>query len=287
MPSSCCPSASATSSAGGSTASKRSDPAGGGSSSWGSGIQFIPLPDGVTGNDLVIRTAALALSYSLLLAFGLVNVRMPGMLLVVIGLACNMIVIVVNGGMPASAQTLIDSGQEDVLAYLRDQGADKHHLLTDDDQLTFLADVIAVPQPIGQAVSVGDIFVYAGLTWLIVAAMRGWTPSARPAGSGPRRGKHRRGQSGRLRLSLTLDFFLLEPRRGEPDRDRRALSGDALDREGAATDGRTLAHHRHPVVPLGGRRLDVEPDSVVTQGHLDLVALSARRRPRCSMPSHA
>ena len=159
----------------------------------GLGIQFIPLPNGASGTDLVIRTAVLALSYSLLLTFALVNVRMPGMFLVVVGLACNMTVIVANGGMPASAQALIDSGQEDVVAYVREQGADKHHLLTDDDRLTFLADVIAVPQPIGQAVSVGDILVYAGLTWLIVATMRGWTPSARPAGSRPRRGKHRRG----------------------------------------------------------------------------------------------
>ena len=159
----------------------------------GLGIQFVHLPNGVTGTDLVIRTAVLALSYSLLLTFALVNIRMPGMFLVVIGLACNMTVIVVNGGMPASTQALIDSGQEDVVAYVREQGADKHHLLTDDDRLTFLADVIAVPQPIGQAVSVGDILVYAGLTWLIVATMRGWTPLARPAGSRPRRGKHRRG----------------------------------------------------------------------------------------------
>jgi uncharacterized protein DUF5317 len=159
----------------------------------GLGIQFVPLPNGATGTDLVIRTAVLALSYSLLLTFALVNVRMPGMFLVVIGLACNMTVIVANGGMPASTQALIDSGQEDVVAYVREQGADKHHLLTDDDRLTFLADVIAVPQPIGQAVSVGDILVYAGMTWLIVATMRGWTPSARPAGSRPRRGKHRRG----------------------------------------------------------------------------------------------
>ena len=159
----------------------------------GLAIQFVPLPEGVAGTDLVIRNAVLALSYSLLLTFALVNVRMPGMFLVVIGLACNMTVIVANGGMPASAQALIDSGQEDVVAYVREQGADKHHLLTDDDQLTFLADVIAVPQPIGQAVSVGDILVYAGLTWLIVATMRGWTPSARPAASRPRRGKHRRG----------------------------------------------------------------------------------------------
>ena len=173
----------------------------------GLAIQFIPLPEGAAGTDLVIRTAVLALSYSLLLAFGLVNVRMPGMVLVVLGLACNMAVIVVNGGMPASAQALIDSGQEDVLAYLRDQGADKHHLLTDEDQLTFLADVIAVPQPIGQAVSVGDIFVYVGLTWLIVAAMRGWTPSARPEGSRPRRGKHRPGATQEPEAPPDLGFL--------------------------------------------------------------------------------
>jgi Family of unknown function (DUF5317) len=175
----------------------------------GLGIQFVPLPDGVAGTDLVIRTAVLALSYSLLLTFGLVNVRMPGMLLVVLGLACNMTVIVVNGGMPASAQALIDSGQEDVLAVLRDQGEEKHHLLTDDDQLTFLADVIAVPPPIGQAISVGDVFMYAGLTWLIVAAMRGWTPSARPAGPRPRRGKHRRG--GAREPEALPDFGFLPP----------------------------------------------------------------------------
>ena len=159
----------------------------------GLAIQFIPLPEGLAGTDLVIRTAVLSLSYVLLIAFALVNVRMPGMFLVAIGLAGNLTVIAVNGGMPASAQSLIDSGQQDVLAYVRDQGADKHHLLTDEDQLTFLADVIAIPQPIGQAASVGDVFVYVGLIWLIVAAMRGWTPSARREGSRPRRGKHRRG----------------------------------------------------------------------------------------------
>jgi uncharacterized protein DUF5317 len=175
----------------------------------GLAIQFIPLPEGVAGTDLAIRTGVLAVSYTLLIAFALLNVRMPGMFLVVIGLACNMTVIVVNGGMPASAQALIDSGQEDVLAYLQEQGADKHHLLTDEDQLTFLADVIAVPKPIGQAVSVGDVFVYAGLIWLIVAAMRGWTPSARPAGSRPRRGKHRPGAT--MEPEDRPDFGFLPP----------------------------------------------------------------------------
>lgn len=175
----------------------------------GLGIQFVPLPEGVAGTDLVIRTAVLSLSYTLLIAFALVNVRMPGMLLVVIGLACNFTVIAVNGGMPASAQALTGSGQEDVLASLREQSEEKHHLLTDDDQLTFLADVIAVPQPIGQAVSVGDIFVYAGLIWLVVAVMRGWTPSARRAGSGPRRGRHRQGAM--QEPEVPPDFGFLPP----------------------------------------------------------------------------
>ena len=175
----------------------------------GLGIHFIPLPEGASGTDLVIRTAVLSLSYALLVAFALVNVRMPGMFLVVIGLACNFAVIAVNGGMPASTEALIDSGQEDVLAYLQQEGAQKHHLLSDEDQLTFLADVIPVPQPIGQAISVGDVFVYVGLIWLIVATMRGWTPSARTAGSRPRRGKHRRGA---MREPEALpDFGFLPP----------------------------------------------------------------------------
>jgi hypothetical protein len=159
----------------------------------GLGIQFVPLPDGTTGTDLVVRTAMLALSYTLLVTFAAVNIRMPGMVLVLIGLACNFTVIVVNGGMPASAEALINSGQQDVLESLRKDGADKHHLLTDEDQLTFLADVIAVPEPIGQAISVGDVFVYAGLVWLVIATMRGWTPSKRAAGSQRRRGRHRPG----------------------------------------------------------------------------------------------
>jgi Family of unknown function (DUF5317) len=178
----------------------------------GLGIQFIPLPGGDVGTDLLVRTAVLSLSYTLLVAFALVNVRMPGMFLVVIGLACNFAVIAVNGGMPASAEALIDSGQEDVLADLRDEGtdlADKHHLLTDEDELTFLADVIPVPLPIGQAISIGDVFVYVGLIWLIVAAMRGWTPSERPEESKPRRGRHRRAAT--PEAAVEPDFGFLPP----------------------------------------------------------------------------
>jgi hypothetical protein len=160
----------------------------------GLAIQFIPLPEGDGGTDLVVRTAGLAVSYTLLLLFAVANLRLPGMPLVLVGVAANFLVIGVNGGMPVSEAALVSSGQEDVVDMLLTDGSDKHHLMDDDDRLTFLADVIGVPKPIGQAISIGDVFVYAGLVWLTVSAMRGRIPST-PTERGPYRGRHRRGSA--------------------------------------------------------------------------------------------
>ncbi len=156
-------------------------------------IQFLPLPEGHGGTDVLVRTGVLALSYALLLVFAIVNVRQVGMPLVGLGLACNALVIVANGGMPVSVDALERSGQSDVIQILIDEGADKHHRLTDDDDLTFLADVIPVPPPIAQVVSLGDILVYLGLIWVVVAAMRERTPTWSPTASAPAPGRHRRG----------------------------------------------------------------------------------------------
>lgn len=161
----------------------------------GLGIQFVPLPEGAGGIDLVVRSGVLAMSYALLLTFAIANIRTAGVALLLAGISMNFLVIAVNGGMPVSAQALEASGQTDVLASLQTERADKHHLQTEDDRLTFLADVIAVPKPIGQAVSVGDAFIYAGLAWAIVAAMRGRTPSPSSAAWGPYRGRHRPGEA--------------------------------------------------------------------------------------------
>lgn len=160
----------------------------------GLGIQFLPLPEGGSGNDLLVRTGVLALSYTFLLVFALANVRLLGMPLIVLGLACNGLVIVANGGMPVSEDALGDSGQASVIRLLVDEGADKHHLMSEDDVVTFLADVIAVPGPIHQVMSVGDVLVYVGLIWLTVAAMRARTPSSSLAWM-RFRGKHRRGEA--------------------------------------------------------------------------------------------
>jgi hypothetical protein len=160
----------------------------------GLALQFVPLPDGRAGTDLLARVAVLSCSYSLLVIFAALNVRLPGMSLVLIGLVLNAAVIVPNGGMPVSAEALERSGQEDLLHVLVEEGAAKHHLMTDDDVLTPFADVIPIPEPIGQVVSVGDVFVYAGLAWLIVAVMLGRTRATTPEGPRRYQGKHRPGR---------------------------------------------------------------------------------------------
>jgi hypothetical protein len=158
----------------------------------GLALQFVPLPDGASGTDLVVRTAVLSCSYLLLLAFAALNIRLAGVPLILAGLALNLLVIASNGGMPVSREALESSGQGDVLQELIDEGAAKHHLLTDDDVLTPLADVIPVGGPIKQVVSLGDVFVYAGVVWLIVAVMRGRIPQTGRAGPGSKRGAHRK-----------------------------------------------------------------------------------------------
>ena len=113
-------------------------------------------------------------SFVLLSIFAIVNIRTTGFALILIGVAMNFTVIAVNGGMPVSKQALIASGQADTLADLANDADSyvKHHLADGDDRLLFLGDVIALPPPIAQAVSIGDFYTYGGVAVVIVAAMR-------------------------------------------------------------------------------------------------------------------
>jgi Family of unknown function (DUF5317) len=134
---------------------------------------------------------ALLGSYGLLLAFALVNRRLPALWLVIAGLAMNLLVIGVNGGMPVSASALETAGArpEDLGA----EGSLKHHLMGPDDVLTPLADVIGIPEPVGAVVSVGDLLLYAGVAGLIVSVMLGYSVENRrppPRRFPGYRGKH-------------------------------------------------------------------------------------------------
>ena len=158
----------------------------------GFAIQGLPLPNERYGTDLLVRVAVLGTSYALILIVGAMNVRVSGVALLLVGLALNALAVVPNGGMPVSERAIIRSDQRDVLALLRrDEGA-KHHLMSPADRFTPITDVIPLGPPIRQVVSVGDILVYTGLTWLIVSVMRGRTRGlVLPSESGRYHGKHR------------------------------------------------------------------------------------------------
>ena len=58
-------------------------------------------------------------------------------------------------------------------AVLQDATVGKHHLMSDDDVLWHLGDVIGVPEPIGVVLSPGDVLLYGGMVYSIVQIMRG------------------------------------------------------------------------------------------------------------------
>lgn len=125
----------------------------------------------VAGPGRVLPLVALFTSFALLLTFAILNLRTPGFPLILVGILLNLTVISVNLGMPVDGDALVASGQADTLAILVEGGGAKHHLASEDDRLLFLGDVIPV-RPLEQVISVGDVFTYGGVVWLIVAGMR-------------------------------------------------------------------------------------------------------------------
>jgi len=130
----------------------------------------------------------LYLSFALLGTFAVVNRRVAGFWMIVTGITLNLLVIVLNQGMPVSRSAVVASGQADTLTRLVDDGGAKHHLADEDDHLRFLGDVIAI-RPLEQAISVGDVFTYGGVMWLIVTGMGSRTrrtgTKSTVAGGGP------------------------------------------------------------------------------------------------------
>ena len=120
-------------------------------------LQLLPaVVDLSDGSELTCVIA----SYVLLVGFGVLNVRLVGMPVVLVGLVLNLLVITVNGGMPVRADAIrtVDPGVD--IATL-DLGA-KRQLEDDDTRLAVLGDIIPVT-PLGQVLSFGDLVLAVGL----------------------------------------------------------------------------------------------------------------------------
>lgn len=132
-------------------------------------LQSVPMPVG-SAERAGLAAASLVSSYVLLLAVVAVNRRVPGAALMAAGLTMNLAVVALNGGMPVSRDAIRAAGDEGVIVI--EDGA-KHHLMSDDDVLRPLGDVVPVPRPFGVVFSIGDVLLYGGMAWWCFAVTRG------------------------------------------------------------------------------------------------------------------
>jgi uncharacterized protein DUF5317 len=137
---------------------------------WAAAIVGLLLQAAPVGRDHALVVAALAGSYCLLVAFAVMNRRLPGAWFVLLGLAMNLAVVVPNAGMPVSLGAVRAAGGHVTAASINDV---KHHAMTDGDVLAFLGDVIPVPKPVGLVLSAGDVLLYAGIAWFLAAVTLG------------------------------------------------------------------------------------------------------------------
>jgi hypothetical protein len=130
-------------------------------------------------------------AYALALAVLLVNRRLPGVPLLALGLAMNVLVIALNGGMmPQAPQTLQVMHPGKTFAIGQHPPKTKTIVLPrEQTRLWWLSDVLVTPSwsPLRTVASVGDVVIVLGLAWTVQGLMqpgrhqgqRPWMPTLR------------------------------------------------------------------------------------------------------------
>ena len=110
-------------------------------------------------------------SYVLLLVFTAVNLVHAGMGVVFVGIALNLAVIGVNGGMPVRADAIVAAGIVEREQIPSLEFGSKRHLETDDDRVGVLGDIIPVPLA-KEVLSFGDLAMSVGVAAVLVNLLR-------------------------------------------------------------------------------------------------------------------
>ena len=162
----------------------------------------------------IVGPVLLAMSYFLLAVFLISNRWIPAGYVMILGLLLNLVVVVANGGMPVRAEAITTSGGDP--AVLQDSTVGKHHLMTEDDVLWHLGDVIGVPPPISVVLSRVMCCSTAGSS----------ARSCRSCGDGAARtlGRWRFG-SRRTEGSMRLEYWRMPVRYRHPDPAEAETSG--------------------------------------------------------------
>jgi hypothetical protein len=120
--------------------------------------------------DLAIACAYIAVAAFLIRNMTREHSIRIGLIFLLIGWMLNASVIALNGAMPLSIRAYRASGQTETPTP-RQGGFFKIELADNKTRLGFLGDVIPV-HPIGQVVSVGDLFLVLGAAGALVGGMR-------------------------------------------------------------------------------------------------------------------
>ena len=111
-----------------------------------------------------MRAAIMVAAYPVLAVFLVANWRLPGMPVVALGGALNLLAIAVNGGvMPASPAALAGAGLDPAAPGFQNSTA------VSDPRLAFLGDVFYIPAswPLSNVFSIGDVLIALGVAWAI------------------------------------------------------------------------------------------------------------------------
>jgi Family of unknown function (DUF5317) len=139
-------------------------------------LELVDIPDDRI-DDLGL--GLLMASYVLLLAFCFVNLRIPAMWIVALGIALNTAVIGLNQGMPTPDQEVTTASGRTVDKPI--ERTVKHRPESDDDLLPFLGDQIVIPEPVDEVISVGDIVLAVGILAVCYLGSRRLPRAARSA----------------------------------------------------------------------------------------------------------
>ncbi len=146
-------------------------------------LEYYTLPRHLWNN---VGYGLLVASYGLILLFCARNLLLRGMSIVLIGIACNALVIAVDHGMPAKIPPAWSHQSWT-------QATVKHHPRKSGDRLLFLTDIIVLRHPFDSVLSFGDLILMVGMCDLAYHASR------RPR----RRGRSRRAVSTAQRAAAT------------------------------------------------------------------------------------
>ncbi len=123
------------------------------------GLAFVILP---WIGDSDRTTALVAIGWALLIAFALLNLHLTGMAIVAIGLGCNLLALLANGGMPVRADAVVHAGIADEATVASAQLGPGRELAAPDVRLEPLTAIVPIPA-FQMVVTFGDLIALLGL----------------------------------------------------------------------------------------------------------------------------